>query len=174
MNGGVLVPWLVEPVLPGDTWEVETSKIIRLQTLLHPFFGNAYLDVYYFFVPNRLVWTHWKEFCGENNSSAWIPSVTYTIPKVSIFMNGSNQTLTAVCGSVPDYMGIPFGTQLPTGQGVGYANFNALPFRAYMLCWQEFFRDENLQAPLNIPTGDATVQLSTMFPTVNGKDKTCH
>lgn len=160
MNGGLLIPWLVEPVLPGDTWEVETSKIVRLQTLLHPFFGNCYLDVYYFFVPNRLIWSHWKEFCGENNSSAWIPSVSYTIPKVNIFMANN---ASPYIGSVPDYMGIPFGPQISTA---AYQKFNALPFRAYMLCWQEYFRDENLQAPLNIPLGDADVNLSVMLPQV--------
>lgn len=159
MNGGLLIPFLVEPVLPGDTWEVETSKIIRLQTLLHPTFGNLYLDCYYFFIPNRLVWTHWKEFCGENNSSAWIPSVSYTIPQVNILMDYRN----AVCGSVPDYMGIPFGPQIPANSNT-YATFNALPFRCYQLVWNEFFRDENLQNPLNINFGDATVSLAQLFP----------
>lgn len=162
MNGGLLIPWLVEPVLPGDTWEVETSKIVRLQTLLHPFFGQLYMDVYYFFVPNRLVWTHWKEFCGENTSSAWIPSVSYTIPKVTF--TASKSSLGGFVGSTADYMGFPVGPNLPTASAT--FSMNALPFRAYMLVWQEFFRDENLQNPLNIPLGDANVTLSSMLPQV--------
>ena len=164
MNGGLLIPWLVEEVLPGDTWEVETSKIVRLQTLLHPFFGNMYLDTYFFFVPNRLVWTHWKEFCGENTASAWIPSVTYTIPKVQMYCGSS-----ALC-SIADYMGIPIADPVLNGKTIAV---NALPFRAVALCWNEFFRDPNLQSPINISTGDAAVNLGNLFPTVGSQFYQC-
>lgn len=72
-NTGDIVPFFLEEVLPGDTFNVKTSKVVRMQTLLTPLMDNLYLDTYYFFVPNRLVWQHWKEFCGENTESAWIP-----------------------------------------------------------------------------------------------------
>ena len=72
-NAGDIVPFFLEEVLPGDTFNVKTSKVVRMQTLLTPLMDNLYLDTYYFFVPNRLVWQHWKEFCGENTESAWIP-----------------------------------------------------------------------------------------------------
>ena len=76
-NVGQVIPFYVDEVLPGDTFSVDTSKVIRLQTLITPIMDNIYLDTYWFFVPNRLVWEHWREFCGENTQSAWIPSVEY-------------------------------------------------------------------------------------------------
>ena len=76
---------------------------MRLQTLLTPVMDNLYLDTYYFFVPNRLVWDHWKEFCGENTESAWIPATEYSVPIIMSADNGWN------VGTIADYMGIPTG-----------------------------------------------------------------
>ena len=76
-NVGELIPLDCIEILPGDTFEVTTSAVIRLQTLLAPIFDSLYMDTYWFFVPNRLVWSHWKEFMGENSASAWIPTTTY-------------------------------------------------------------------------------------------------
>ena len=75
-NTGDLVPFFCDEVLPGDTFSVNTSKIVRLQTLITPMMDNLFLDFYFFFVPNRLVWSHWQEFMGENTQSAWIPSAS--------------------------------------------------------------------------------------------------
>ena len=82
-NTGDIVPFFLEEVLPGDTFNVKTSKVVRMQTLLTPLMDNLYLDTYYFFVPNRLVWQHWKEFCGENTESAWIPETEYAMPQIT-------------------------------------------------------------------------------------------
>lgn len=142
-NTGDVVPFYLEEVLPGDTFKIKTSKIVRLQTLLTPMMDNVYLDFYYFFVPNRLTWEHWQEFCGENTQSAWIPEVEYEIPQVTSPDGGWS------IGSIADYMGIP--------TGVSNLSVNALPFRAYALIMNEWFRDENLMDPLNIPVTDATV-----------------
>ena len=81
-NAGDVIPFYVDEVLPGDTFNVQTSKVVRMQTLLTPMMDNVYLDTYFFFVPNRLVWSHWKEFNGENTQSAWLPSVEYEVPSV--------------------------------------------------------------------------------------------
>ncbi|ALS03489.1 VP1 [Gokushovirus WZ-2015a] len=106
---------------------------------------NIYLDTYYFFVPNRLVWQHWKEFNGENTQSAWLPSVDYEVPQlVAPAETGWN------VGSVADYLGVP--------TGVPNISVNALPFRAYALICNEWFRDQNLTDPLLVPVDDATVQ----------------
>ena len=70
-NVGDLVPFYVDEVLPGDTFDVTTSKVVRMQTLLTPVMDNIYLDTYFFFVPNRLVWKHWRELMGENRESAY-------------------------------------------------------------------------------------------------------
>lgn len=143
-NVGDVIPFFLDEVLPGDTFSVDTSKVVRMQTLLTPMMDNVYLDTYYFFVPNRLVWNHWKEFCGENTESAWIPETDYYIPQVtSPASTGWN------VGTLADYFGIP--------TGVPGLSVSALPFRAYALIMNEWFRDQNLQDPLVVPTDDSNV-----------------
>lgn len=146
-NVGELIPFDVQEVLPGDTFDVETNVLCRMQTLLTPVMDDLYLDMYYFFVPNRLVWDHWKEFCGENSQSAWIPETTYSIPVVEIWWEQEK----TYEGTVLDYMGIPCQT-ITGADRVLYVN--ALPFRAYGLIYNEWFRDQNLQDPALIPTDD--------------------
>lgn len=142
-NVGDVIPFYVDEVLPGDTFQVKTSMVARLQTLLTPMMDNLYLDTYFYFVPNRIVWQHWRELMGENTQSAWIPSVEYSVPQVTAPSGGWS------IGSIADYMGIP--------TGVANLSVNALPFRAYALIVNEWFRDENLSDPLNIPVDDATL-----------------
>ena len=139
-NVGDLVPFYVDEVLPGDTFKIKTSKVVRMQPLVAPIMDNIYLDTYYFFVPNRLVWTHWRELMGENTESAWLPQTEYSVPRVNAPANGWQ------VGTIADYMGIPV--------GVSGIKVNALPFRAYALICDEWFRDENLTDPLNIPLND--------------------
>lgn len=143
-NTGDIVPFFLEEVLPGDTFNVKTSKVVRMQTLLTPLMDNLYLDTYYFFVPNRLVWQHWKEFCGENTESAWIPETQYAMPQITSPADTGWEV-----GTIADYFGIP--------TGVANLSVSALPFRAYALIINEWFRDENLQDPLVVPVDDATV-----------------
>lgn len=143
-NVGDVVPFYCDEVLPGDTFSLDTSKVVRMQTLLTPMMDNIYLDTYFFFVPNRLTWDHWKEFNGENTQSAWLPTVEYQIPQLTAPADKGWQI-----GTLADYFGIP--------TGVPGLSVNALPFRAYALIMNEWFRDENLTDPLNISKGDATV-----------------
>lgn len=144
-NVGDIVPfYLDQDVLPGDTFQIDTSKVVRMQTLLTPMMDNLYLDTYYFFVPNRLVWKHWKEFMGENTQSAWLPSVEYTIPQIE-----SPASTGFAVGTIADYLGVP--------TGVPDLSMSALPFRAYALIMNEWFRDENLTDPLVIPDDETTV-----------------
>ncbi len=142
-NVGDIVPFFLEEVLPGDTFDVRTSKVVRMQTLLTPMMDNIYLDSYYFFVPNRLVWKHWKEFNGENNESAWLPETEYSVPQITSPASGWS------VGTLADYFGLP--------TGVENLSVSALPFRAYALVMNEWFRDQNLQDPLVVPVDDATV-----------------
>ena len=139
-NVGDCIPFFCCEVLPGDTFDINTAKVMRLQTLLTPVMDNLYLDVYYFFVPNRLVWKHWQNFCGENTDTYWTPSVEYTVPKVTAPSGGWS------VGTIADYFGIP--------TGVSNIKVNALPFRAYALIMNQWFRDENLTTPLYIDDGD--------------------
>lgn len=140
---GQLIPFYVDEVLPGDTFKISTSRVVRMQSLLTPIMDNIYLDTYYFFVPNRLVWEHWREFNGENTESAWVQQVEYSVPQVT-----APATTGWEVGTLADYFGIP--------TGVAGLSVNALPFRAYGLIVNEWFRDENLVDPLVVPTGDAT------------------
>lgn len=150
-NTGDLIPFLCEPILPGDTWEIDTSKILRLQTMVSPVMQDAFLDIYYFFVPNRLLWTHWKEFMGENTQSAWYPTTQYNIPKITIPVSGVD------VGSIMDYLGIPPYSLGPSLVAPATVDVNALRLRGYLTICQEWFRDQNLEDPLNFDLGDATV-----------------
>lgn len=143
-NVGDIVPFFIDEVLPGDTFNVDTSKVVRLQTLLTPVMDNIYLDTYFFFVPNRLTWSHWKQFNGENTESAWIPQTEYEIPQITAPASGGWSV-----GTIADYLGVP--------TGVPNLSVSALPFRAYALVMNEWFRDENLSDPLVVPVDDATV-----------------
>lgn len=141
-NVGELVPIFVDEVLPGDTFSVDTSKVVRLQTPITPVMDNLFLDTYFFFVPARLCWEHWKEFMGENSTSAWISDITYSVPQTTAPAGGWQ------IGTIADYMGIP--------TGVGGISVNSLPFRAYTLIVNEWFRDQNLQDPAKVSLDDAT------------------
>lgn len=141
-NVGDIIPFYVDEVLPGDTFDIKTSKVVRMQSLVTPIMDNIYLDTYFFFVPNRLVWEHWQEFNGENTQSAWIPATEYQVPQLTAPADGWS------IGTIADYMGIP--------TGVSNLSVNAMPFRAYALIMNDWFRDENLSDPLNIPVNDVT------------------
>lgn len=143
-NVGDIVPFYCEEILPGDTFNVKSSRVVRMQTLLTPMMDNIYLDSYYFFVPNRLTWEHWREFNGENTASAWLPTTTYSIPQLT-----SPASTGWTVGTIADYFGIP--------TGITDLSVNALPFRAYALICNDWFRDQNLCDPLNIPLTDSTV-----------------
>ena len=142
-NVGDLIPFYIDEVLPGDTFQVRTSLVARLQPLVTAPMDNLYLDTYYFFVPNRLVWEHWRELNGENTESAWIPKTEYQVPQITAPTGGWN------IGTIADYFGIP--------TGIENLSVSALPFRAYSLIVNEWFRDQNLKDPLETPKGDATV-----------------
>lgn len=144
-NVGDIVPIYLDEVLPGDTFNVKTSKVVRLQTLITPMMDNLYLDTYFFFVPNRLVWEHWQNFMGENTDSAWIPSVEYEVPQITAPADTGWTK-----GTIADYFGIP--TNIPN------LSVSALPFRAYALIINDWFRDQNLSNSLNIPVNDTTIQ----------------
>ena len=139
-NAGKLVPIFVDEVLPGDTFSMDVASLVRMSTPIFPVMDNAYLDTYFFFVPNRLVWEHWKEFNGENTSTKWTQPVEYSVP--TLVSPGWNK------GSIADYFGIP--------TDVEGLEVNALPFRAYCLIWNEWFRDQNIMNPCEVYKDDTT------------------
>lgn len=167
-NAGKLVPIYVDEVLPGDTFEMKTSAIIRGSTPIYPVMDNANLDIYFFFVPNRLVWNHWKEFNGENTTSKWEQTVEYSIPQMAPPLStGTTPTAGWEKGTLADYMGIPTGVGPGASQTNPEYTVNHLPFRAYCLIWNEWFRDQNLQDPVLIDTGDSQTNGRHLIPEGN-------
>lgn len=153
-NAGRLIPFDVIEVLPGDTFKMDTSVLIRMSTPVFPLMDNLFADIYYFFVPNRLTWSHWEEMNGDNKTSAWKQPVEYTVPAFT--WNSSNASAKVVPGSIANYMGMPinYGPTLnpSTGRYTLPDSISCLPFRSYQLIWNDFFRDENLQDPILLRT----------------------
>ena len=144
INEGEIVPIYVDEVLPGDTVSLTQNSLVRMATPIYPVMDNCYLDIYYFFCPNRLLWEHWENLMGQNDDSYWAPKTEYSVPQLTAPSGGWRQ------GTIADYMGIP--------TKVSNISINALPFRAYVRIWNEWFRDENLQQPAVQDMDDATNQ----------------
>lgn len=165
-NAGKLVPIYVDEVLPGDTFEMKTSAIIRGSTPIFPVMDNANLDIYFFFVPNRLIWDHWKEFNGENTTNKWEQTIEYSIPQMAA-PSGNGTIVGWEKGTLADYMGIPTLIGPGAPQTDAQWTVNHLPFRAYCLIWNEWFRDQNLQDPVLIDTGDSQTNGTHLIPETN-------
>ena len=142
-DSGYLVPIMCEEVLPGDTFNVNVTLFGRLATPLFPVMDNLHLDSFFFFVPNRLVWTNWVKFMGEQDNPA--DSISYTVPQQVSPAGGY------AIGSLQDYLGLPTVGQVTAGATVSHS---ALPTRAYNLIYNQWFRDENLQNSRTVNTGD--------------------
>lgn len=150
-DAGKLIPVFVDEVLPGDTTRMSVNYFARLATPIKPIMDNIYLDWFFFFVPNRLVWDHWQNFCFEQDDPD--DSTDYVIPTTSA---GDTSDTSMSVGSLWDYFGLPIG--LSNGSGI---NVSALPFRAVYLIWNEWFRDENLQKSVKIQKGDTNEVLDS-------------
>ena len=151
LNAGQLIPFYVDEVLPGDTFSIDQAAIIRMTTPIFPVMDNCHMDIYYFNVPCRIIWGHFKQFMGENDNGPWAQTQEYTIPQVKV--SGTADKPAPYEGSIMDYMGIP--TKVSKGADTAFS-VNALPFRAYAMIWQEWFRDQNVDNPAVNITTDAT------------------
>lgn len=142
-DGGDLIPIFVDEVLPGDTFSLRATLFGRMQVPVRPVMDNIYLDTFFFFVPNRLVWENWAAFNGEHDD-AGAQDTVFTVPEF--------QNETVVEESLSDYLGLPIGNSLPA--------FNSLVHRSYSLIWNEWFRDENLQDKITVDTDNGPDTLS--------------
>lgn len=142
MNEGDLVPIYLDEVLPADTFKINLNALVRMATPLYPVMDNAYMDFYFFFIPSRLLWKHFENLMGQNDSTFWAEQTEYTTPVTTAPEGGWN------VGTLADYFGIP--------TGVSGLKVNSLPFRAYAKVWNEWFRDENLQQPVTQSMDDTT------------------
>ena len=134
-DSGKLIPFFVDEVLPGDTFQVDTTAIIRMSTPKYPVMDDAFIDFYYFYTPNRILWDKFKQFMGEVDETPWMPTIAYKVPQIKI--NGTTEKPAPNEKSILDYMGVPTKINKPF-------TVNALPIRAYVKIWNEFFRDENV------------------------------
>ena len=143
-NVGDIVPVYVDSdILPGDTVQMDMAEVIRMATPIYPIMDNLYADIYFFFVPHRLVWEHWPQFWGENDNP-WTQTTEYEIPQITAPSGGWTE------GTIADYMGIP--------TKVSSLSINALPMRAYAKVFNDWFRDENLESNQHIYMDDTTRQ----------------
>ena len=147
-DAGKLIPFYVDEVLPGDTFSVDTAAIIRMTTPKYPVMDDSFIDFYYFFCPNRILWDNFKYFMGEVEETPWMPTKAYSVPQIKI--NGTNAKPAPDERSILDYMGVPTKVKKPF-------TINALPIRAYIKIWNEFFRDENVDNAAVLKTDDADV-----------------
>lgn len=154
ISAAYLYPVFVQEVLPGDTFNCSMTAFVRMSTPIYPLMDNLDIESFFFFVPNRIVWSHWVNFMGEQPSGPG-DSISYTIPTITSPVAGF------VAFSIYDYMGIPGVGQIGAGTTV---TVNALPFRAYNLIFNQWFRDENLD------TADGFGATNTVYDFGDGPD----
>jgi len=159
-DAGYLVPVYVDEVLPGDTFNLNMTAFARLSTPLYPIMDNLHLESFFFFVPNRLIWSNWQKFMGQQNNPA--DSISYVIPQQVSPANGY------AIGSLQDYMGLPTVGQVTATKTVSHCAFWP---RAYNLIYNEWFRDENLQNSVVVDTGDGPDTVTNYTLLRRGKRK---
>lgn len=142
-DAGYLVPFYCDEILPGDSFKINATVFARLNTPIVPIMDNLYLDTFFFYVPTRLLWKNWKKFNGEQKNPG--DSIDFLVPT---FKDGTVFNV----DSLGDHFGIP--------TGVALNKVNSLPFRAYNLIYNEWFRDENLQDSVFFDDGDGTDDIS--------------
>ena len=159
-DAGFLVPVLVDEMLPGDTFRCNMTAFARLSTPLFPIMDNMHLDSFFFFVPNRLIWSNWQKFMGQQNNPA--DSISFVVPQQVTPAGGY------AIGSLQDYMGLPTVGQVGAGGTVSHCAFWP---RAYNLIYNEWFRDENLQNSVVVDTGDGPDNVANYTLLRRGKRK---
>ena len=142
-DSGYLIPVYVDEVLPGDTFNLNMTAFARLSTPLFPIMDNMVMDSFFFFVPNRLIWSNWQKFMGQQENPS--DSISYVIPQQVSPAGGY------AVNSLQDYMGLPTAGQVTAGKTISHCAFWP---RAYNLIWNEWFRDENLQTSAIVDKGD--------------------
>lgn len=147
MSAGELYPWYIQEILPGSTINARASFVARLSTLLHPIMDNIFLDTFWFFVPNRLVWDKWERFQGYRPTPG--SSVDFEIPEVLHSAGTPTAAMEIELGSIYDAFGIPTSVAIPAADA-----FISLPFRGYYRIWNEWFRAQDTQDELTYPIDD--------------------
>ena len=158
LDAGQLVPFYVDEVLPGDTFSLKSTIFARLATPLYPVMDNLHIDTFFFYVPNRLVWTNWVKLMGEQNNPT--DSISFLTPQTTSPTGGY------AANSIFDYMGLPTAGQVGAAATVTHSS---MWLRAYNLIYNTWFRDENLINSLTVPTGDGPDTTATFALQRRGK-----
>jgi len=159
-DAGYLVPVYVDEMLPGDTFRLNMTAFARLSTPINPIMDNMHLDSFFFFVPNRLIWSNWQKFMGQQANPG--DSISYVVPQQVSPAGGY------AIGSLQDYMGLPTVGQVSNTGTVSHCAFWP---RAYNLIWNEWFRDENLQNSVTVDMGDGPDNVANYTLLRRGKRK---
>ena len=159
-DAGYLIPVYVDEMLPGDTFNLKMTAFSRLATPLYPIMDNMVMESFFFFIPNRLVWTNWVKMMGQQDNPG--DSISYTVPQMTSPAGGY------AVNSLSDYMGLPTAGQIT---GSNTVTHSALYHRAYNLIWNEWFRDENLQNSVVVDKGDAASDPANYVLLRRGKRK---
>ena len=159
-DAGYLIPVYVDEMLPGDTFNLKMTAFSRLATPLYPIMDNMVMESFFFFIPNRLVWTNWVKMMGQQDNPG--DSISYTVPQMTSPAGGY------AVNSLSDYMGLPTAGQIT---GSNTVTHSALYHRAYNLIWNEWFRDENLQNSVVVDKGDSASNPSDYVLLRRGKRK---
>jgi hypothetical protein len=155
---GELVPIMCMPVVPGDKFRVKTESLVRLAPLVAPMMHRVNVFTHYFFVPNRLVWNEWEEFITKGVDGDDVPVLPSLRLSPDLF--SSNPSVFFGDGTLWDYLGLPSlkgvgGVEFPNPSPNGVIapqnyRVSSLPFRAYQLIYNEYYRDQNLTDPVDI------------------------
>jgi hypothetical protein len=159
-DAGYLIPVYVDEMLPGDTFRLNMTAFARLATPIYPIMDNMHLDSFFFFVPNRLIWSNWQKFMGQQANPG--DSISYVVPQQVSPAGGY------AVGSLQDYMGLPTVGQVSNAGTVSHCAFWP---RAYNLIWNEWFRDENLQNSVTVDIGDGPDNVANYTLLRRGKRK---
>jgi hypothetical protein len=159
-DAGYLIPVYVDEMLPGDTFNLKMTAFSRLATPLYPIMDNMVMESFFFFIPNRLVWTNWVKMMGQQDNPG--DSISYSVPQMTSPAGGY------AVNSLSDYMGLPTAGQIT---GSNTVTHSALYHRAYNLIWNEWFRDENLQNSVVVDKGDSASNPSDYVLLRRGKRK---
>ncbi|UPW41573.1 major capsid protein [Peromfec virus RodF8_53] len=151
-NVGTLFPFELQEVYAGDTFKVKTSCVTRLASnFIKPVMDNLFLDVYYFFVPSRILYDKFKNIFGENTESAWANTKEYSVPAIPVLNDTTDGDDGVFSGSVADYLGLPV---TPDDYPGASYEVSVLPFRAFAKIYDDWFRDQNNVPPMHIQTGE--------------------
>lgn len=157
-NVGEIIPFFTyTDILPGDTFKVNLSFVMRLQTPITPTMDNLYADIYWFYDRTRNTWSHFREFMGENSASAWYSQTEYNVPTWYTTGTGTGKTEKTYW----DYMGLRTNTRNVPQDTKGYVPVNAFAIRSLIRIYNRFFRDENIIAPITELTNDSNMVVNT-------------